>query len=80
MNMQFTINITKDLIDYIWGWGGLIGCLLIPILVWFLGASRYENNKLKQEKQSLLNYLLTSAYRYFQYFVNLKDIISFIDA
>lgn len=69
------IDIYKNWIDYTWGWANVAGALLIPILIWFFGSSRFEANKIKKEEQESLNYLLTSIYRYFQYFINLKQMV-----
>lgn len=72
---MFLVDIYKNWIDYIWGWSSVVGAILIPVLIWFFGASRFENNKIEKEKQESLNYLLTSIYRYFQYFINLKQMV-----
>lgn len=72
---MLTIDVNKNLIDYIWGWASVCGAIVIPFLIWFFGSSRFESNKIKKDKQDVLNYLLTSTYRYFQYFINLKQMV-----
>jgi hypothetical protein len=70
--MLFTIDVYKNLTDYIWGWGSLIGAIAVPILVWYFGSSRAEKKRKENEENEALNYLLTSAYRYFQYLQGLE--------
>lgn len=74
--MLFSINITRDWVDFAWGWGNFTGVFIIPFLIWFFGSSRMEANKENQQQNERLNYLIMLINRYFQYLQTLDGIIS----
>ncbi len=74
--MLFSINIARDWIDNIWGWGGFIGAIIVPVLIWYFGSTRAEAKRTNHQQNEHLNYLLMVIDRYFQYLKTLDSVIT----
>lgn len=72
--LLINVDIYKDIFDLIWGWGGLLGAIAIPIMVWYFGSSRAEKIKNKKQQVEALNYLAISSNRYLKYILGLYSL------